>query len=120
MTNPPPAMEQFRLEFQDNGLVHLVFDAPGRTMNVFSNAAIHELKAFAAWLGTSDVLGVLVRSGKDNAFCAGADLTELGVAYDMIVAAPARERFTIDFRSAARRVGKEWVSTCGLWWLPSH
>lgn len=97
MTNPPPAMEQFRLEFQDNGLVHLVFDAPGRTMNVFSNAAIHELKAFAAWLGTSDVLGVLVRSGKDNAFCAGADLTELGVAYDMIVAAPARERFTIAF-----------------------
>ena len=36
MTNPPPAMEQFRLEFQNNGLVHLVFDAPGRTMNVFS------------------------------------------------------------------------------------
>src|SRR3546814_15814046 len=66
-------------------------------MNVFSNAAIHELKAFAAWLGTSDVLGVLVRSGKDNAFCAGADLTELGVAYDMIVAAPPRERFPIAF-----------------------
>lgn len=97
MTNPPPAMEQFALEFRDNGLVHLVFDAPGRTMNVFSNAAIHELKAFAAWLGTSDVRGVLVRSGKDNAFCAGADLTELGVAYDMIVAAPARDRFTIAF-----------------------
>ena len=57
-------------------------------------------KAFAAWLGTSDVLGVLVRSGKDNAFCAGADLTELGVAYDMIVAAPARERFTIALSTA--------------------
>lgn len=97
MTNPPPAMEQFRLEFQNNGLVHLVFDAPGRTMNVFSNAAIHELKAFAAWLGASDVVGVLIRSGKDNAFCAGADLTELGVAYDMIVAAPARDRFNIAF-----------------------
>lgn len=97
MTTPPPAMEQFRLEFQDNGIVHLVFDAPGRTMNVFSNAAIHELKAFAAWLGGSDVVGVLVRSGKDNAFCAGADLTELGVAYDMIVAAPARDRFDIAF-----------------------
>lgn len=97
MTNPPPAMEQFRLEFQDNGLVHLVFDAPGRTMNVFSNAAIHELGAFAAWLGQSDVKGVLVRSGKDNAFCAGADLTELGVAYDMIVAAPERDRFTTAF-----------------------
>jgi 3-hydroxyacyl-CoA dehydrogenase/enoyl-CoA hydratase/3-hydroxybutyryl-CoA epimerase len=97
MTSQPPAMEQFRLEFQGNGLVHLVFDAPGRTMNVFSNAAIHELKAFAAWLGASDVAGVVVRSGKDNAFCAGADLTELGVAYDMIVAAPERDRFNIAF-----------------------
>lgn len=97
MTLPPPAMEQFRLEFQDNGLVHLVFDAPGRTMNVFSNAAIHELGAFAAWLAESDVRGVLVRSGKETAFCAGADLTELGVAYDMIVAAPERARFNIAF-----------------------
>jgi 3-hydroxyacyl-CoA dehydrogenase/enoyl-CoA hydratase/3-hydroxybutyryl-CoA epimerase len=97
MTPNPPKLEQFRLEFQDNGLVHLVFDVPGRTMNVFSNAAIHELGAFAAWLGTSDVRGVLIRSGKDTAFCAGADLTELGVAYDMIVAAPPRDRFTIAF-----------------------
>jgi 3-hydroxyacyl-CoA dehydrogenase/enoyl-CoA hydratase/3-hydroxybutyryl-CoA epimerase len=97
MTLHPPALEQFRLECQDNGLVHLVFDVPGRTMNVFSNAAIHELGAFAAWLGTSDVRGVLIRSGKDTAFCAGADLTELGVAYDMIVAAPPRDRFTIAF-----------------------
>lgn len=97
MTLPPPALEQFRLEFQDNGLVHLVFDAPGRTMNVFSNAAIHELAAFVAWLGKSDVRGVLIRSGKDTAFCAGADLTELGVAYDMIVAAPQCDRFNIAF-----------------------
>lgn len=97
MTFTPPALEQFRLEFQDNGLVHLVFDVPGRTMNVFSNAAIHELGSFAAWLGTSDVKGALIRSGKDSAFCAGADLTELGVAYDMIVAAPERDRFTIAF-----------------------
>src|SRR3546814_10853667 len=97
MTLAPPALEQFRIEFQGNGLVHLVFDAPGRTMNVFSNAAIHELGAFAAWLGQSDVRGVLVRSGKETAFCAGADLTELSVANDMIVAAPERERFSIAF-----------------------
>lgn len=97
MSHQPPALEQFRLEFQENGLVHLVFDVPGRSMNVFSNAAIHELGAFAAWLATSDVAGVLVRSGKETAFCAGADLTELGVAYDMIVAAPERARFNIAF-----------------------
>lgn len=93
-----PSMTQFRAEPQGNGLIHLVFDCPGRTMNVFSNAAIEELGAFASWLRTADVKGVLIRSGKDNAFCAGADLTELGLAYDMIVAAPERDRFEIAFQ----------------------
>ena len=63
----------------------------------FTHGAQYMMGAFAAWLGASDVRGVLVRSGKDTAFCAGADLTELGVAYDMIVAAPARDRFNIAF-----------------------
>ena len=92
-----PSLTQFRIELQANGLVHLVFDCPGRTMNVFSNAAIHELGAFAAWLAEADVKGVLIRSGKDNAFCAGADLTELGVAYDMIMEARPRDRFNVTF-----------------------
>jgi 3-hydroxyacyl-CoA dehydrogenase / enoyl-CoA hydratase / 3-hydroxybutyryl-CoA epimerase len=109
-----PHLEQFRLEFQDNGLVHLVFDVPGRSMNVFTNAAIHELGAFASWVGESDVKGVLIRSGKASAFCAGADLTELGVAYDMIMEAPPRNRFNVAFDhffplSAALRA----IETCG-------
>ncbi len=92
-----PSLTQFRVEPQDNGLVHLVFDCPGRTMNVFSNAAIHELATFAAWLAEADVKGALIRSGKGNAFCAGADLTDLGVAYDMIMQAHPRDRFTVAF-----------------------
>ena len=92
-----PTLTQFRLEFPGNGLVHLVFDCPGRTMNVFSNAAIEELGTFAAWLVDADVRGVLIRSGKANAFCAGADLVELGSAYDMIMAAPRRARFDLAF-----------------------
>jgi len=92
-----PALTQFRIEPKANGLVHLVFDCPDRTMNVFSNAAIHELGAFAAWLADADVKGVLIRSGKANAFCAGADLTELGVAYDMIMKAFPRDRFNVAF-----------------------
>jgi 3-hydroxyacyl-CoA dehydrogenase/enoyl-CoA hydratase/3-hydroxybutyryl-CoA epimerase len=92
-----PRMTQFRLELQANGLVHLVFDCPDRTMNVFSDAAIDDLAAFARWLTEADVTGVLIRSGKANAFCAGADLNELGVAYDMIMAAPPRRRFDVAF-----------------------
>jgi 3-hydroxyacyl-CoA dehydrogenase / enoyl-CoA hydratase / 3-hydroxybutyryl-CoA epimerase len=92
-----PTLTQFRVEPARDALVHLVFDCPGRTMNVFSEAAIVDLGSFAAWLAEAPVSGVVIRSGKDNAFCAGADLTELGVAYDMIMAAPARDRFNLAF-----------------------
>lgn len=92
-----PQLEQFRIEAAAGGVVHLVFDVPNRSMNVFSNTAIHELGRFAAWLKTSDARGVVIRSGKDSAFCAGADLGELGVAYDTIVAAPPADRFNLAF-----------------------
>ncbi|HKU95784.1 MAG TPA: enoyl-CoA hydratase-related protein [Vineibacter sp.] len=87
-----PALREFRTETTRDGILHLVFDMPGRSMNVFSNAAIHEIEAFATWLHTADVRGVVIRSGKASAFCVGADLGELGVAYDMIVAAPPAHR----------------------------
>jgi 3-hydroxyacyl-CoA dehydrogenase/enoyl-CoA hydratase/3-hydroxybutyryl-CoA epimerase len=97
MTEPLLDLTQFRVEYHENGLVHLVFDCPGRSMNVFSNKAIHELGTFAEWLHGSGVYGVVVRSDKPSGFCAGADLTELGVAYDMIIAAPPKDRFDIAF-----------------------
>jgi len=86
-----PDLREFRLEPAPSGVVHLVFDTPNRSMNVFSEAAIAEMAAFADWLATADVAGVVVRSAKP-AFCAGADLTELGVAYDMIMAQPKAVR----------------------------
>jgi 3-hydroxyacyl-CoA dehydrogenase/enoyl-CoA hydratase/3-hydroxybutyryl-CoA epimerase len=93
----PPTLTQFLIELHGNGLVHLVFDCPDRSMNVFSNKAIHELGEFSEWLQRANVKGVLIRSGKASGFCAGADLTELGVAYDMIVDAPSADRFDIAF-----------------------
>src|SRR5258707_14519490 len=90
-------LKEFRAERAENGVVHLVFDMPGRPMNVFSNAAIAELAIFSGWLRESDVKGVVIRSGKPSAFCAGADLAELGSAYDMIMAAPAETRDRVAF-----------------------
>jgi 3-hydroxyacyl-CoA dehydrogenase/enoyl-CoA hydratase/3-hydroxybutyryl-CoA epimerase len=90
-------LQQFRAERTENNVLHLVFDMPGRPMNVFSNAAIAELSAFSRWLRGSDVKGVVIRSGKPSAFCAGADLGELGLAYDMIMAAPAEARERVAF-----------------------
>ena len=92
MPIPIPTMYQFRAETTEDGILHLIFDAPGRSMNVFSNAAIKEIEAFADWLPTSDLRGVVVLSGKTSGFCAGADLSELGVAYDMIMRAPRGSR----------------------------
>ena len=92
-----PELKQFRVERGGNGVLHLVFDIPGRSMNVFSNAAIQELGVFANWLAQSDVAGVVIRSGKSSAFCAGADLAELETAYDMVMGAPPSERPRIAF-----------------------
>lgn len=97
MALDPPELAQFRIQPARNGLIHFVFDMPGRTMNVFSNEAIRELGLFARWLRDADVRGVVVRSGKANAFCAGADLGELGVAYDMIMGSDRQDRFTRAF-----------------------
>jgi 3-hydroxyacyl-CoA dehydrogenase/enoyl-CoA hydratase/3-hydroxybutyryl-CoA epimerase len=92
-----PELKQFRIERSPSGVLHLVFDMPGRSMNVFSNAAIGELGTFADWLPQSDVAGVVIRSGKSSAFCAGADLAELETAYDMVMAAPPAERDRVAF-----------------------
>src|SRR3954466_6009107 len=91
-------LRQFRAERSENNVLHLVFDMPGRPMNVFSNAAIAELVIFSQWLRQSDVKGVVIRSGKPSALFACADLAELGSAYDMIMAAPAeaRDRGAVD------------------------
>ena len=50
-------LRQFRAERSENNVLHLVFDMPGRPMNVFSNAAIAELGVFSRWLRDSDVEG---------------------------------------------------------------
>ncbi len=92
-----PELDNFRIEISENQVAHLIFDMPDRTMNVFSNKAIHELGAFANWLPDSGVKGVVVCSGKSNAFCVGADLSELGEAYDMIVKARKQDRFNIAY-----------------------
>jgi 3-hydroxyacyl-CoA dehydrogenase / enoyl-CoA hydratase / 3-hydroxybutyryl-CoA epimerase len=97
MNDTEPLLREFRVEIHGNGLAHLIFDAPNRSMNVFSNAAIHELAEFCRWLAASSVRGVLIRSGKTSAFCVGADLTELGSAYDMVRQTPPSARFNAAF-----------------------
>ena len=114
MTAPLPALTEFRLEFPGNGLVHVVFDAPGRTMNVFSEAAIVEIGLIARWLAEADVKGALIRSGKTTGFCAGANLPEIWAAYDMIMATPEHRRFTTAYDHFFRlSLALRALETCG-------
>src|ERR1700758_4232709 len=114
MTIPTPQLSEFRLERKDNGLVHVVFDAPGRTMNVFSEAAIVEIGLIARWLEEADVRGAVIRSGKASGFCAGADLPEIWAAYDLIMATPKPQRFTAAYDHFFRlSLGLRALETCG-------
>ena len=114
MTAPLPALSEFRLEFPGNGLVHVVFDAPGRTMNVFSEAAIVEIGLIARWLAEADVKGALIRSAKTTGFCAGANLPEIWAAYDMIMATPEHRRFTTAYDHFFRlSLALRALETCG-------
>jgi 3-hydroxyacyl-CoA dehydrogenase/enoyl-CoA hydratase/3-hydroxybutyryl-CoA epimerase len=114
MTVALPELSEFRLEFPGNGLAHVVFDAPGRTMNVFSEAAIVEIGRVARWLEEADVKGALIRSGKTSGFCAGANLPEIWAAYDMIMATPAPRRFRTAYDHFFRlSLALRALETCG-------
>lgn len=109
-----PDLSEFRLEFPGNGLVHVVFDAPGRSMNVFSEAAIVEIGRIARWLEEADVRGALIRSGKASGFCAGANLPEIWAAYDTIVATPKPRRFVAAYDHFFRMsLALRALETCG-------
>src|SRR5580704_2722367 len=114
MTAPPPDLKEFRIEFPGNGLAHIVFDAPGRTMNVFSEAAILEIGLIARWLEEADIRGALIRSGKATGFCAGANLPEIWAAHDAIMATPTPRRFRAAYDHFFRlSLALRALETCG-------
>ena len=114
MTAALPDLTEFRLEFPGDGLVHIVFDAPGRTMNVFSEAAIVDIGHIARWLEEADVRGALIRSGKTTAFCAGANLPEIWAAFDRVIATPKPRRFRTAYDHFFRlSLALRALETCG-------
>ena len=71
-------MEHFTLDIDADGIALVTFDSPGRSMNVLSGAVVKELGELVAKMAEDDaVKGIVVTSGK-SAFCAGADLEEMG------------------------------------------
>src|SRR3954468_20546079 len=68
----------FKWDQDADGIVTLVWDAPDKSVNVLSMAAIAELGQVAEAI-TKDaaIKGLVLTSGKPGAFSAGADLDEM-------------------------------------------
>ncbi|HUE77980.1 MAG TPA: 3-hydroxyacyl-CoA dehydrogenase NAD-binding domain-containing protein [Longimicrobiales bacterium] len=69
------------LEKDGDGVAWLVFDAPGRKVNVLSTPVMERLGALlddvAAGAGAGGIRALVVRSGKDGTFIVGADVDEI-------------------------------------------
>ncbi|MGD2131337.1 MAG: 3-hydroxyacyl-CoA dehydrogenase NAD-binding domain-containing protein [Maricaulaceae bacterium] len=74
-------LTNFTFETDADGIALVTFDMPDRSMNVLSQSVIDDIVAFAEKIATDDAIkGAVITSGKD-AFCAGADLEELGAIF---------------------------------------
>ena len=71
-------MKHFTLETDKDGIALITFDSPGRSMNVLSGDVIVEIGEIVEKITNDEAIkGAVFTSGK-AAFCAGADLEEMG------------------------------------------
>jgi 3-hydroxyacyl-CoA dehydrogenase/enoyl-CoA hydratase/3-hydroxybutyryl-CoA epimerase len=71
------AFVNFKLDVDADGIALIVWDMPGKSMNVIDLSVVEELSKIVEQIaGDAAIKGAVVTSGKDT-FCAGADLTLL-------------------------------------------
>jgi 3-hydroxyacyl-CoA dehydrogenase/enoyl-CoA hydratase/3-hydroxybutyryl-CoA epimerase len=80
-------MGVFRVEMQEGGIAHLVMDHPARKVNVLDAEALVDLDQAVGELERAQGLpgglkGVVLRSGKQGSFIAGADIAAIGALTD--------------------------------------
>lgn len=71
-----PAMENWTLTRDPDGIAWLTFDKAAATTNTLSKAAIVELNQTLDALDVNPPAGLAIRSGKPSGFIAGADVAE--------------------------------------------
>jgi len=65
-------------EIRSDKIAVLTFDTPGMPVNTFNQSNLGELEAHVDWLEKqTDLRGMILRSGKEGNFIAGADLKEM-------------------------------------------
>ncbi len=111
----------FKHDTDADGILTLVWDMPGKPMNVLDQSLMGELNTIVDQvMADAAIKGVVLTSGKD-AFCAGADLTMMeGAAKEFAAVAKARgeEAAMKEFAEqagAASRVFRR-IETCGKPW----
>ncbi len=112
----------FTLQIGSNGIALVIWDAPGRSMNVIDTAVIEELSTIVEKIAAdAAVKGAVITSGKET-FSAGADLTILeGLSRTSaeLVATQGEEaanaRFFEDSRKASLLFRR--IETCGKPWV---
>lgn len=79
-----PAMSSaFELAVPSSGLATLVFDLPGKKANVFTRSVLSELEKLIERMATSqDIRCLVLLSGKEGNFVAGADIDEIADVTD--------------------------------------
>jgi len=71
-------MKNFQLDKDEDGILLVTFDMPGRSMNVLNMSSMGEIAELTDMIKTDEsITGAVITSGK-KAFCAGADLEEMG------------------------------------------
>jgi 3-hydroxyacyl-CoA dehydrogenase/enoyl-CoA hydratase/3-hydroxybutyryl-CoA epimerase len=71
-------MENFKIEVDGDGVALVTFDVPGRSMNTITGGVMADLVALVERIKTdAAIMGVVLASGKESGFCAGADLGEM-------------------------------------------
>src|SRR5438128_10292700 len=90
----PMTYVNFKLDTDADGIAHIIWDAPGRSMNVIDLKVIEELSDIVETMAADAAAkGAVITSGKET-FCAGADLTML-------------ELFSREFTDMAKARGEE-------------
>ncbi len=113
----------FRFDLDAQGIATLLWDMPGRSMNVITEQVMDELEAVIGHVGAQTAIkGCVIMSGKD-AFSGGADLGMLeasGRRYVEMVQTQGQEAAMAAFFDGSRRLsllyrkletsGKPWVA----------